>query len=145
MVAPRILVEALSTLRRLADRQPPTLTQAITVDFMESGQFAAHIRRRRIAYKTQRDALAAALDRRLSHVFEVDVPDQGMHLIGYLRDGRSDVEVAAQAAARGVQVRPISPLFRQAPARQGLLLGFTGFPASAMDAGVARLAAVLSD
>lgn len=143
LVAPRRLVAPLSGLRRLADRQPPTLTQAITLDFMESGQFAAHIRRRRLAYKAQRDALAEALQRRLGHILEPDVPDQGMHLIAYLKDGRSDLEVEARAAARGVLARAISPLYHDAPPSPGLLLGFTGFPAKTMDAGVARLAAAL--
>ena len=99
VVAPRELVGPLTAMRRMVDRQPPTLTQAIALDFMESGQFAAHIRRRRIAYKAQRDALAAALGRRLGEVLEVDVPDQGMHLIAYFRDGRSDVDVEARPAA----------------------------------------------
>jgi len=143
LVAPRALVGPLSALRRLADRQPPTLTQAVTVDFMESGQFAAHIRRRRLAYKAQRDALAEALQRRLGHMLEVDVPDQGMHLIAYLKDGRSDLEVEAKALAKGLLARAISPLYHAAPPRHGLLLGFTGFPVRAMDSGVARLAAVL--
>jgi GntR family transcriptional regulator/MocR family aminotransferase len=143
MVAPRPLVQPLSALRRLADRQPPTLTQAITLDFLESGQFAAHIRRRRLAYGAQRDALADALTRRLGHMLDVDVPDQGMHLIAYLKDGRSDRDVEAKAAAKGMLARPISPLFHTAPPRHGLLLGFTGFPAKGMDAGVARLAAAV--
>lgn len=140
MVAPRPLVQPLSALRRLADRQPPTLTQAIALDFLDSGQFAAHIRRRRLAYKAQRDALAEALTRRLGHLLEVDTPDQGMHLIAYMKDGRSDLEAEAKAIAKGLLIRAISPLFHTAPPRQGLLLGFTGFPAKAMDAGVARLA-----
>jgi len=143
LVAPRALVEPLSVQRRLADRQPPTLTQAITLDFLESGQFAAHIRRRRLAYKAQRDALAEALHRRLGHLLDVDVPDQGMHLIAYLKDGRSDLDVETRAEARGLLARAISPLYHDAPPRQGLLLGFTGFPAKAMDGGVARLAAAL--
>jgi GntR family transcriptional regulator/MocR family aminotransferase len=143
LVAPKALVEPLSALRRLADRQPPSLTQAVTLDFMESGQFAAHIRRRRLAYKAQRDALAEALARRMGDVLEPDVPDQGMHLIAYLKDGRSDLDAETQAAARGVLTRAISPLHHAAAPRHGLLLGFTGFPAKAMDAGVARLAAAL--
>lgn len=143
LVAPKPLMASFAALRRLADRQPPTLTQAIALDFMESGQFAAHIRRRRLAYRAQRDALVEALRRRLDHVLEPDVPDQGMHLIAYLKDGRSDREVETRAAAKGVLARAISPLYHDAPPRQGLLLGFTGFPAKAMDAGVGRLAAAL--
>lgn len=143
LVAPRPLVDAVSATRRLIDRQPPTLSQAIVTDFMESGQFAAHIRRRRMAYKAQRDALAGALERRLGGLLELDVPDQGMHMMAYLRDGRSDVEVEALAAARGVTARAISPLYHARPPRSGLMLGFTGFPARAMDPGVARLAEAL--
>lgn len=145
LVAPRALVEPFAALRRLADRQPPSITQAIALDFMESGQFAAHIRRRRLAYKAQRDALAEALDRRLGHVLEPDVPDQGMHLIAYFRDGRCDVEAEALAAARGVVARAITPLHQVLTPRPGLLLGFTGFPAKAMDSGVARLASALGE
>ena len=143
LVAPRALAEPLAAIRRLADRQPPTITQAITLDFLQSGQFAAHIRRRRLAYKAQRDALAAALNRRLGQILEPDVPDQGMHLIAYLKDGRSDLEVEAAAEAKGVIARAISRLYHAAEPRSGLILGFTGFPANAMDAGVARLAAAL--
>lgn len=142
LVAPRVLARPMAALRRLADRQPPTLTQAIVLDFLESGQFTAHIRRRRLAYRAQRDALAEALVRRLGDRLDVDSPDQGMHLIAYLKDG-SDAEAEARAAARGVVARGISSLYHGQPARQGLLLGFTGFPPRAMDAGVARLAAAL--
>jgi GntR family transcriptional regulator/MocR family aminotransferase len=66
-----------------------------------------------------------------------------MHLIAYLTEGRSDLEVEARAAAKGVLARAITPLYHDAPPRPGLLLGFTGFPAKAMDAGVARLASAL--
>jgi GntR family transcriptional regulator / MocR family aminotransferase len=143
LVAPQELVATFAALRRLTDRQPPTLTQAIVLDFMESGHFAAHIRRRRLAYRTQRDALVDALNRRLGHLLEVDIPDQGMHLIAYLKDGRSDADVEAQGLARGLTARAISPLFHEEAPKSGLLLGFTGFPAQAMAPGVARLAAVL--
>jgi GntR family transcriptional regulator/MocR family aminotransferase len=127
-------------MRHLMDRQPSSITEAIALDFMESGAFAAHIRRRRIAYKAQRDALVEALRERLGHVLEVDVPDGGMHLIAYLKEGRSDLEVEALADRGGVAVRAISQLYRWSEPRQGLMLGFSGFPERAMAPGVARLA-----
>jgi GntR family transcriptional regulator/MocR family aminotransferase len=145
MVAPKSIVAALAKARALTDRQPPTVTQAIVLDFMESGQFAAHIRRRRLAYRAQRDALAQALRARLGDLVEVDVPDQGLHLMAFLRDGRDDVAVQEAAARRGLYARAISPFYRKAPARPGLLLGFSGFPARGMAGGVARLAEALAD
>lgn len=143
-VVPRPLMGAFANARQLMDRQPPTLTQAIVLDFMREGQFAAHIRRRRIAYKAQRDALASALTAELGHLLEVDVPDQGMTLIAYLKGGRSDLEAEAAADAGGVTVRAISRLYRQAPPRSGLMLGFSGFPARLMAGGAARLAKALA-
>ncbi|KQW65935.1 hypothetical protein ASE17_14065 [Phenylobacterium sp. Root77] len=143
LVAPRPLVTAFVNARQLMDRQPPTLTQAIVLDFMREGHFAAHIRRRRLAYKAQRDALAGALETQLGDLLEVDRPDQGMTLIAYLKGNGSDLEVEAAAARGGVSVRAISRLYRQAQPRQGLMLGFSGFPERMMAPGVARLARAL--
>jgi GntR family transcriptional regulator/MocR family aminotransferase len=56
---------------------------------MQQGHFAAHIRRMRQLYRDQRDALAETLMGRAADRLEVVVPDQGMHLVAYLRDGSS--------------------------------------------------------
>ena len=55
----------------------------------------------------------------------------------------TDEEVEAAADVAGVTVRGISRLYRRLEPRQGLMLGFTGFPARMMAGGVARLAAAL--
>ena len=71
------------------------------------------------------------------------MPDQGMTLIAYLKGSGPDLEVEAAAAAGRVSVRAISRLYRQAQPRQGLMLGFSGFPERMMAGGVARLARAL--
>jgi len=141
LVAPPPLAAAFATARALADRQPPTITQAIVLEFMRSGEFAAHIRRRRLAYRAQRDALVAALRARLGGTLAVEAPDQGMHLMAFLQPGISDLAVQAAAAARGIVARAISGFYHDAPPRSGLLLGFSGFPPEAMAPAAARLAA----
>lgn len=143
LVAPPALTPALTQARRLIDRQPSSLTQAIVRDFMLAGEFAAHIRRRRIAYRTQRDALVAALARHAGARLSVVAPDQGMHLVGFLADGLSDLAVEVAAAEAGVTVRAISPLYRRAPPRQGLMIGFSGFLPGQMDRPAATLGRVL--
>jgi GntR family transcriptional regulator/MocR family aminotransferase len=110
---------------------------------MKSGEFAAHIRRRRLAYRAQRDALIAALQTQLGGVLEVEAPDQGMHLMAFLQPGVSDLAVQAAAAERGLVARAISRMYHDAPPRSGLLLGFSGFPPTAMASAAARLAAAL--
>src|SRR6185437_4618885 len=86
LVAPPALMPALLRARQLLDRQPPSLTQAIVLDFMQSGDFAAHVRRRRLAYRAQRDALSDALAAHCSPWLDPDPPEQGMHMIAYLKD-----------------------------------------------------------
>jgi GntR family transcriptional regulator/MocR family aminotransferase len=144
LVAPPALMPALLAARQLLDRQPPSLTQAIVLDFMQSGDFSAHIRRRRLAYRAQRDALAQALAKHCGAWLTPDPPEQGMHMIAYLKADISDLAAEAAVASAGVIARAISPLYLEAPSRQGLMLGFSGFPASAMAPAARRLAAGLS-
>jgi GntR family transcriptional regulator/MocR family aminotransferase len=127
-VVPGRLLSAFATARYLIDRQPPTLYQTVVAEFMEQGHFAAHVRRMRQAYREQRDALAATLMQKAAGRLQIDVPDQGMHLVAYLEPGRRDIEIEAAAARAGVVVRAISRFYRRASPRAGLMLGFSGFP-----------------
>ena len=141
-VLPAALVRPFVTARYLMDRQPSTLCQAVVADFMEEGHFAAHIRRMRAAYQDQRDTLVAALQRRLGDHLSVDPPDQGMHLVAYLRRGLSDVAIERAAREHGVIVKAMSRMYVAAPARQGLMFGFSGYPRQTIGPAVARLAKV---
>src|ERR1044072_2109179 len=113
-VVPASLVRAFVTARYLMDRQPSSLCQAVVAAFMEEGHFAAHIRRMRELYRGQRNALVAALRRRLGDHVIVDPPDQGMHLVAYMRRGLSAVTIARAADEHGVIVRAMSRLYVEA-------------------------------
>ena len=143
-VVPRAVLAAFATARYLIDRQPPTLYQAVLAQFMQQGHFAAHVRRMRQMYREQRDALAATLIRRAAGLLEIDVPDQGMHLVAYLRGDRRDIEIEADAARAGLVVRAIRRFYRSAPPRPGLMLGFSGYPRQMIVPAAARLAAVIT-
>jgi len=143
-VVPPALLPAFVSARYLMDRQPPSLHQAVVAEFMQQGHFAAHIRRMRQMYREQRDALAETLARRAGGRLKVDVPDQGMHLVAYLEDGASDLAIEAAAQRAGIVVRAISRFYRAAPARPGLMLGFSGFPRQLIVPAAARLARILA-
>ncbi|HML14673.1 MAG TPA: PLP-dependent aminotransferase family protein [Xanthobacteraceae bacterium] len=144
-VVPQALLPAFVSARYLMDRQPPTLHQAVVAAFMQQGHFAAHIRRMRQIYREQRDALADTLTRRAAGRLNVDVPDQGMHLVAYLADGTPDCAIEAAALRAGIVVRAISRFYRAATARPGLMLGFSGFPRQLIVPAAARLAAVVGE
>jgi GntR family transcriptional regulator/MocR family aminotransferase len=139
-VVPRPLVQEFVTNRYLMDRQPSTLCQAVFTEFMQEGHFAGHIRRMRVLYREQRDALVAALVRRLGDHLSVEAPDQGMHLVAYTRKGVSDTTIERSAREAGVIVRATSRMYVKAPPRSGLMLGFCGYPRRTIETAVARLA-----
>ena len=116
------------------------ICQAVAASFMEEGHFASHIRRMRELYRKQRDALVAARRRRLGEHLTVDPPDQGMHLVAYMRRGKSDAAIERAGREHGVIVRAMSRLYVEAPAQPALLLGFSGYPHQIIAPAVARLA-----
>jgi GntR family transcriptional regulator / MocR family aminotransferase len=67
-----------------------------------------------------------------------------MHLVAYLGDDISDTALEERARAAGLIARAISPLFRRAPPRSGLLLGFTGYPRPLILPAAARLARLIA-
>jgi GntR family transcriptional regulator/MocR family aminotransferase len=142
-VVPPSLLKVFAETRNLMDRQPPSLHQSVVAEFMREGHLSAHIRRMRLQYRAQRDVLAAELTRHAGDLLDVEVPDQGMHLIAYLRGGLSDVAIQQAALAGGVVVRSISQLYIAAPPRSALMLGFSGYPCQSIVPAVKRLAKIL--
>ena len=140
-VVPPALLPAFVGARYLIDRQPPSLYQAVAAEFLRQGHFAAHIRRMRVLYREQRDALAATLNRGAPGHLKVDVPDQGMHLIAYLENDVSDIQI--ETAARRIVVRAMNRSYRKAPPKPALMLGFSGFPRQIIIPAAARLAALI--
>jgi GntR family transcriptional regulator/MocR family aminotransferase len=143
-VVPHALLQAFVSARYLTDRQPPTLQQTVVAEFMQQGHFAAHIRRMRHLYREQRDALATTLGRRASGRLDIAVPDQGMHLVAYLRHDVSDIDIEAAAQRSGIMVRAISRFYRGNRPRSGLMLGFSGFPRQLIVPAAARLATIIA-
>ena len=57
----------------------------------------------------------------------VTVPEQGLHMVARLSGDRPDTDIAAAAKAAGIGARALSPMYIDAPATQGLVLGFSSF------------------
>ena len=144
-VVPRSLLRAFVNARYLMDRHPPSLYQTVAAEFMRQGYFAAHIRRVRLLYRDQRDVLVAELTRRVGANVMLKAPDQGKHLVAYLGEGLSDIDLEHAAHQRGIIVRAINRMYKKAPPRSALILGFTGYPREMIVPAVARLAEVINE
>jgi GntR family transcriptional regulator / MocR family aminotransferase len=143
MVAPWPLQRAFVAARCLMDRQPPSLIQSVVAEFLCQGHFSSHIRRMRQQYRAQRDALADGLARHAGGLVGVDRPDQGMHLVAGLRAGIRDLAVERAAGAGGLVARALSRTYVTARPQQGLMLGFSGYPAHVIGPAAMRLAKII--
>ncbi|MFC7408668.1 MULTISPECIES: PLP-dependent aminotransferase family protein [Hydrogenophaga] len=147
MVVPATLAPALAA---MLDRTAPrgrAADQLALAEFIHSGQFSLHLRRMRRLYRERRDALTAALTRRLGDVATVYGGSAGMHLALRLHDDRADdVALSARLLDQQGIVAPALSLhavgLRAQPWR-GFLLGYAQVPAEAMEGLVRRLDAVV--
>ncbi len=142
-VVPRALVDAFAGARFLMDRHPPSLSQVVLSEFMRQGHYASHIRRTRLVYREARDVLVDQLKKKIGQNIIVESPDQGRHLVAYLHGGVSDTSIERAARENRLTVRAISRLYRKAPPRSGLMLGFAGFSRSVITRGVSVLAEII--
>jgi DNA-binding transcriptional MocR family regulator len=98
----------------------------------------------RVAYRERLQAMVAAAERSLGGVLRVRPVQTGLHALADL-DGVDAVRVSEEAAARGVEVAPVSAYFAgTAPAAAGLVLGFAAVRPDAARRGMERLALAIA-
>ncbi|HYB10721.1 MAG TPA: PLP-dependent aminotransferase family protein [Alphaproteobacteria bacterium] len=140
MVCPAHLVDVFAAARRQIDGHAVAITQAALAEFMESGGFAAHIRRMRALYKDRQDTLVALAQRHLEGALVLRPSNAGLHLVGHLQHGVSDESVAAALPHDRVSPGVLSRYYRTKPAPSGLILGYAAWDEPALREGVIALA-----
>jgi GntR family transcriptional regulator/MocR family aminotransferase len=140
LVVPPNLVDAFVAARAMAGRHSPSVEQAVLTDFIEEGHFGRHIRRMRTLYRERQRILVEALRREAGDLVEVEPSPAGIHVVAWLREGLDDREVTREAAARGVETRPMSAFYAGRPGRSGVELGYAAYNEAKLRRGAARLA-----
>jgi GntR family transcriptional regulator/MocR family aminotransferase len=137
---PERLIAGVAAARAALDRFPGTLMEGAVTDMLNSGAFAANLKRVRKVYREARDALAATLEASSDGVLSVPVPSQGLHLVA--RFGSSvDVAVAAQAKqAAATEGWLLAETYARARPLPGFVLGFSGHAIPQLVASAERLA-----
>jgi GntR family transcriptional regulator/MocR family aminotransferase len=143
MVVPPDLV---APLRAVLARMAPhgrAADQLALADFLGNGQFGVHLRRMRRLYRSRRDALLEALERRVGDLALVHGSSAGIHLsLQFIDSTLVDTEVAAAALEQGVVVRALTA--HATGLRQhgwnGLQLGYAQVDGADMDGLVKSLA-----
>jgi GntR family transcriptional regulator/MocR family aminotransferase len=124
-------------------RHTALLDQAVLCDFMSGGHFGRHLRRMRQIYAERRAVLVESAREMLAGLIEISGVEAGLQTAGWLADGIDAGSAAKAAAARNVEVTPLSRFSRRPMPREGLQLGFAAVDAAEIRRGVRELAAVL--
>ncbi|QPF87730.1 PLP-dependent aminotransferase family protein [Bradyrhizobium genosp. L] len=137
---PEALIAPVTDARAALDRFPATLMEGAVADMLNSGAFAANLRKARKRYREARDVLASTLAKASNGALTVPVPSQGLHLVARL-DPATDPRVAAQAKA-GANVGGwlLAETYHRARPLPGFVLGFSGHPVPQLVASAEHLA-----
>ena len=126
MVVPPDLISLFQTARVVTDGHSSLMDQAVLTHFITEGHFGRHVRRMRKLYAERQRIFLKLAGKYLPGV-EFEPAAAGMHLIGWLPEGTSDIEFSVAAADRGVRLAPLSDYTANGSTRPGLLFGYAGF------------------
>ncbi len=143
LIVPPDLVDRFAAVESITTRHAPLLDQAVLCDFMTEGHFGRHIRRMRSVYAERLTVLHESARQQLGGLLEISDIEAGLQTVGWLRNGIDGEWAAQAAAAREVEVVPISRFCRRPLPREGIQLGFAGIPPREIRRGVRELALAL--
>lgn len=140
MVVPDMLVEDLRQAQRNLGLLANLHGQAALQDFLESGEYRAHLRRITRAYGERARMLVDGLQEVLGDRAQILRPDGGLQVCVPLPDSAQEAALVAALQTRGFAVAGFSG-YHLEHGRSGLVIGF----AHANPAGVAALCAALEE
>ena len=143
LVAPKVLYPKLLQAKQAADLHTPSFNQRMVMEVIKDGFLDRHVPTIRALYKSQRDAMLAALETNLSGTgVQWNKPQGGMFLWLTLPKGMKAVDLLRQAVARGVAYVPGAPFYSGTPEHNTLRLSFVTASVDQINTGIAALADV---
>ena len=152
LVAPKAVFPKLLQAKQAADLHSPGFNQRMIADVMKDGFLARHVPTIRALYKTQRDAMLAALEREMPRGdgdadsrMTWNRPEGGMFLWARLPKGMDAVELLPKAVEKGVAFVPGLAFYADAADPRSLRLSFVTPSVPEIERGVAALAAAVRE
>jgi 2-aminoadipate transaminase len=144
LVAPKAVYPKLLQAKQAADLHSPGFNQRMVAEVMKDGFLDRHVPTIRALYKSQRDAMLAALKREMMGLdVQWNKPDGGMFLWARLPQGVSAIELLPKAVDRGVAFVPGAAFYAGQPDTRCLRLSFVTASVQQIDTGIAALAAAI--
>ena len=146
LVAPRALYPKLLQAKQAADLHTPSFNQRIVADVLKDGFIERHVPTIRALYKSQCEAMLAALDREMAGLdFQFNRPAGGMFLWARLPAGVDAVKLLPAAVDKGVAFVPGSAFFASQSDPRTLRLSFVTASVEQINTGVAALAQAIRE
>ena len=152
VVAPAAVYPKLLQAKQAADLHSPSFNQRMIHEVMQDGFLDRHVPTIRALYKTQRDAMLAALARHFPDAqsqpeqsLTWNTPAGGMFLWARLPAGMNAVDLLPHAVDKGVAFVPGAPFYASAADARSIRLSFVTPSVEEIQRGVAALAAVIRE
>jgi 2-aminoadipate transaminase len=144
LVAPKMVYPKLLQAKQAADLHSPGFNQRMVAEVMKNGFLDRHVPTIRALYKSQRDAMLAALEREMMGLdVQWNKPDGGMFLWARLPQGVNAIELLPRAVDKGVAFVPGAAFYASQPDTRCLRLSFVTASVQQIDTGIAALAAAI--
>ena len=146
LVAPKALYPKLLQAKQAADLHTPSFNQRIVAEVLKDGFIDRHVPTIRALYKTQRDAMLAALSREMGELgVQWNTPVGGMFLWARLPAGVNAVELLPRAVEKGVAFVPGAAFYADHADPRTLRLSFVTASVDQINRGMAALAAAIRE
>jgi 2-aminoadipate transaminase len=144
LVAPKALYPKLLQAKQAADLHTPSFNQRLVAEVLKDGFIDRHVPTIRALYKSQCEAMLAALERELSGTgIEWNKPTGGMFLWLTLPAHMNAVDLLPLAVDRNVAFVPGAAFYADNAEHNTLRLSFVTASVEQINIGIAALAAVL--
>ena len=147
LVAPKALYPKLLQAKQAADLHTPSFNQRVAAEVMKGGFLERHVPMIRALYKSQRDAMLAALQREMPVTpgnpdasVTWNTPDGGMFLWARLPAGMSAVELLPKAVDKNVAFVPGAAFYADNADPRTLRLSFVTASVGQINTGIKALA-----
>lgn len=132
-VVPQDMAADLRIVFRNSGRLANVHAQIALADFIESGEYRAHLKRIRTIYQERGHRLVAALKGALGNRVAVEEPTGNVQVTLTFNQDVDDAALAVELQRLGYAVSPLGPCYIDRPPESGLIVGFAAATQAQID------------
>ncbi|APW36605.1 2-aminoadipate aminotransferase [Rhodoferax koreense] len=145
IVAPKAIMPKLLQAKQAADLHTPGFNQRIVAEVMKGHFLDRHVPTIRSLYKTQRDAMLAALKREMPEGTAWNSPDGGMFIWARLPEGLEAISLLPKAVEKNVAFVPGAAFYADNADQRTLRLSFVTASVEQINTGIKALAEAIRE